>query len=562
MMTLTKPKLEGEISPTEPVAVEEANVHRAPTDDGWARRSYEIRLVLLGAALVAGCVLYIVLPEIAYFIAVTLALIALVAVSSAVDTQQSSWLIGGAVALMHIAWIAFALQFTGHLNSPLLPLLYLVVVVYAICASSTQTGLVVGGAVITLSAQALLMGTARSNVLFTLAAHSILLIAISWIVSKYMTQLYQAHNTAQHKARRYWGMTESSDDALLVVDPAWRVQEANATAVRILGNGDGPRMVGKNLVELLQVHHPEGLRPYQDQVLAGESVAEIPLTTAGRNGRPHKLLFSAVPITEGSQITTINVALRDITDLSQTQQELKHLEKFVAVRHVLTSLGHTLNNPLAIIRMSIQVAEVIGEEPDWHEIIRQLDRCNAAIRGLEVYVAGRDESIPVSNVNEVIEQALVLTQSQLMITGIELEQDIPAKLPLAHANRHSLFHSFINTITYVWQTLEDWPGPRKLHIKARRRFEGVEISFRSTGPSPEPGEVPQLLIGAPTAAASEDEFMDVELPVVYNTVRQAGGQLSVSPNRQEGGTLIKIILPAANEEEVQHYKSSRGSVNK
>ncbi len=560
-MILTEPKLEGEVSSIQHPDVEEPNSHRAVADEGLARQSWEMRLVLLGAALAAGCVLYIIFPQIAYFIALTLALIALVAVSFAVDTQQSSWLIGGAVALMHIAWIAFALQFTGYLNSPLLPLLYLVVVVYAICASSAQTGLVLGGAVIALSAQALMMETARSTVLLAVASHSILLIAISWIVSKYMSRLYHAHDTAQHKARQYWQMTESSDNALLVVDPGWRVQKANATAMSMLGNGDGPHLEGKNLLELLQLRHPEGLKPYWDQILAGESVSEIPLTTTGRNGNPHKLLFSAVPVTEENQVTAINVAISDITELSQTQQELKHLEKFVAVRHVLTSLGHTLNNPLAIIRMSIQVAQVIGKEPDWDEIIRQLDRCNATIRGLEVYVEGRDEGVPVANVNEVIRQALLLTKPQLMMTGIELEQDIPAKLPLVRAHRHSLFHSFINVITYVWQNMEDWPGPRKLHISAQRRFEGVEIRFRSTGPSPEPGEIPELLKGLEAAQESQDKFTEMGLPVVYSTVRQAGGQVLVSPNRQESGLLVKIILQAANEEEVEQYQSSHRSVN-
>jgi len=539
--------LEGKVSSVRSRDIEPLTAHQLGSDERIARLSYEMRLLLLGAALVVACVLYFMLPQIAYFIALTLSLIALVAASFAVDTRQSSWLIGGTVALMHIAWIAFALQFTGHLSSPLLPLLYLVVVIYSIYAST---------------AQALVMGSASSEVLLTLAGHSILLIAISWIVSKYMTELYQAHDTARHNARRYWGMTESSDDALLIVDPVWQVQEANATAVSMLGNGDGPRLTGKNLLELLQLRHPERLRPYQDQILAGESDSEIPLTTTGGNGKPHKLLFSALPITEEDQITIISVAIRDITELCQTQQDLKHLEKFVAVRHVLTSLGHSINNPLAIIRMSIQVAQAIGEESDRDEIIRQLDRCDVAIRGLEVYTAGRDEGTPVTDVNEIIQQAVVLTQPQLMITGVELEQDIPAKLPLAHAHRHSLYHSFVNIITYAWQTLEHWPGPRKLRIEGQRRSDGVEIRFRTTGPSPEAGEVPQLLKGAQTAAASEDGFMDVGLPVVYSTVRQAGGQISVSPDRHEGGTLVKIILRAANEEDIKGHKSSRGSVNK
>ncbi|MCK4323325.1 MAG: PAS domain-containing protein, partial [Armatimonadetes bacterium] len=307
--------MEGKVSSIRSRDVEPLPAHQLGSDERIARLSYEMRLLLLGAALVVACVLYSMLPEIAYFIALTLSLIALVAASFAVDTQQSSWLIGGTVALMHIAWIAFALQFTGHLSSPLLPLLYLVVVIYSIYASNAQTGLVVGGAVVALSAQALVMGSASSEVLLTLAGHSILLIAISWIVSKYMTQLYQAHDTARHKARRYWGMTESSEDALLVVDPGWRVQEANATAVKMLGNGDGPRLDGKNLLELLQLRHPERLRPYQDRILAGESVSEIPLTTTGGNGKPHTLLFSALPVTEENQIITINVAIRDITEL-------------------------------------------------------------------------------------------------------------------------------------------------------------------------------------------------------------------------------------------------------
>ena len=561
-MTQTRTKLESEVSSMRPQHSEASSNYPTVSDDRLARLTWETRLLLLGAALVAGIVLYFALPVIAYFLAATLALVALVGVSFVVDTKQSSWLIGSVVALMHIAWIAFALQFTGHLSSPLLPLLYLIVVIYSICASTAQTGLVVGGAVVALSAQALVMATASSEVLLTLSGHSMLLIAISWIVSKYTTQLYQAHDTAQHNARRYWGMTESSDDALLIVDSAWQVQEANATAISMLGNGDGPRLKGKNLLELLQVRHPEGIRAYQDQILAGESVSEIPLTTTGGTDTPHTLLFSALPITEGNQITTINVAIRDITELCQTRQDLKHLEKFVAVRHVLTSLGHTLNNPLAIIRMSIQVAQVLGEEPDWDAIIRQLDRCNATIRGLEVYTAGRGESGPATtDLNEVIAQAVLLTEPQLMITGVELVQDIPTILPLVYAHRHSLYHSFINIITYGWQTLEDWPGPRKLSIKAQRRSDGVEIRFRTTGPSLKPDEVPQLLKGAQTAAGSEDGLMSVGLPIVYSTVQQAGGQISVSPNRQEGGTLIKIILRAANEEEIEQYESSRGSVN-
>jgi len=554
--------LESEVSPIMPKPSEPPTDYPIISDDRLARLSYEIRLLLLGAALVVACVLYFVLPEIAYFIAVTLSLIALVAASFAVDSQQSSWLIGGAVALMHVAWIGFALQFTGHLNSPLLPLLYLVVVIYSIYARRAQTELVVAGAMVALLAQALLMGIATSRVLFILGGHSILLIAISWIVSKYMTQLYQAHDTAQHKVRRYWGMTQSSDDALLVVDPAWKVQEANARAISMLGNGDGPHLEGKNLLDLLQVRYPEGLRPYQDEILAGESVTQVPLTATGTNGRPHKLLFSAMPITEESQIISIHVALRDITELRQTQQEIKHLEKFVAVRHVLTSLGHSLNNPLATIRLSIQVAQALGEEPDWEEIIRQLDRCDAAIRGLEVYATGRDEGVPVTDADEVIKQALLLTGPQLMITGVELEQDIPPALPLVHAYRHSLHHSFVNIIIYACQNMEDWPGPRKLHIEAQRRSDGVEIRFRSTGPSPDPRKVPELLKGTQSVAESEDEFMDVGLPVVYSTVRQAGGQTSVSPNRQESGTLVKIILRAADEQEVEQYQSSRGSVNK
>jgi len=564
-MALTELKVEGKVSTMRPLSVEGSNNRRVVTDDVHSRQSWEMRLALLGAALVAGCVLYIALPQIAYFIALTLALIALVAISLAVDTQQGSWLVAGAVALMHIAWIAFALQFTGHLNSPLLPLLYLVVVIYAICASSAQTGLIVGGAVVALCAQALLMGTASRGVVVTLAAHSILLIAISWIVSKYMTRLYQAHSTARHKARRYQEMTEASDDALLVVDSAWMVQEANAAAARMLGNGDGPHLEGKNLLELLQPRYPEGLRPYQEQVLAGESIIQLPLATTNTNGQPHKLLFSALPITEGSQVTSINVAIRDITELSQTQQELKHLEKFVAVRHVLTDLGHTLNNPLAIIRMSIQVAQVMGQEPDWDEIVRQLDRCNAAIRGIEVYAATPDTETPTAetaDVQEVIEQALLLTNAQLMITGVQLEQDIQPSLPLARANRHSLYHSFVNIITYAWQSMEDWPGPRKLRIEAHRHSDGVKIVFRMTGPSPDPGEVPELLKGPKRPAERDNRSIEVGLPTVYATVQQAGGQVLISPNRQESGTLVKIILRAANEEEVQRYKSSRGSVNK
>ncbi len=520
-----------------------------------SRLSYETRLILLAAALYASLILSHVMPDVSYLIVVTLGAIVLLGLGFVLETRQSSVLVGNAVALMHVAWITFALYFTGALNSPLLPLLYVIVIIYTIQRDTSQTGLVLGGALVALFVQLLALEAGNIEVLLTVGGHGVLLTATSWAVSKYMGPLYEAQDTAASEAAeyefKYQLAAESSEDALLVVDPEWKVQELNAAAKTMLRNGHEAEFKGKNMLDLLQARNPEGLAPHQEQVLAGEVVSHLPLTIVGPNDQEHAVLFSALPIFEDDQITAIRVSLRDVTQLKEFRQEIKHLEKFAAVRHVLGGVAHSLNNPLAIIRLDVQVAQALDRKPDGEELVRQVDRCMTALRGLEIYTAGRHNSTFVTDLNEVLEQAIVLTGSQLMMTGVQLNVDIPPHLPLVHADTHSIQRSFVNIITNAWEAMEDWPGSRKLAITARRLAEGVEVSFRDTGPGVNPEEIPHLFEASYT---TKEGAMGLGLSIVYETVHQTGGQVIVSPNRREGGTLVRVILRLASEESVQQYR--------
>jgi len=519
---------------------------------------YETQLILLVAALYASLILMQVVTRISYVIGATLAAIALLAVGFVVERGRSnrSVLVGSAIALMHVAWISFALYFTGALNSPLLPLLYVVVIIYTLQRDPSQTGLVLGGALLALFSQFLALGIGDPKVLLMAGGHAVPLTAASWAVAKYMGPLYQVQEMAISEAaeyqHKYQVARESSEDAVLIVDPQWQVQEANAAAKRLLRNGHEVELTGKDVLDLLQARNPEGMAPYQEQVLAGEVASQVPLTIIGADGQEHAVLFSALPISEDGSITAIQVSLRDVSNVREFRREIKHLEKFAAARHVLSGVGHSLNNPLAIIRLGIQVVQTLGQEPDQDEIMHQVDRCRAVLRGLDIYTAGRHNSSFVTDVNEVLQQATLLTSSQLMMTGVQLEVDVPPNLPLVHADPHSIQRSFVNILTNAWEAMEDWPGPRKLSISARPLSEAVEICFRDTGPGVNPEEVPQLLKGSYTA---EEGGMGLGLSVVYDTVQHAGGRVIISPNRQEGGTLVKIILRSASEEDIQQYEA-------
>ncbi len=339
--------------------------------------------------------------------------------------------------------------------------------------------------------------------------------------------------------------------ALLIVDPQWKVQEVNAAAKRLLRNGREEELTGRDVLDLLQARNPEGMAFYQEQVLAGEVVSEVPLTIIGADGQEHAVLFSALPIREDGGITAIQVSIWDVNDVRDFRREIKHLEEFAAARHVLSGVGHSLNNPLAIIRLGLQVAQALGQEPDQAEIMGQVDRCRAVVRGLEIYSASRHNSSFVTDVNEVLEQAMLLTTSQLMVTGVQVEVDVPPNLPLVHANPHTIQRSFVNIITTAWEAMEHWPGPRRLSITARPLPEAVETCFRDTGPGINPEEVPQLLKGSYT---TEEGTMSLGLSVVCDTVRCRGGRV-LFPNELERGTLVKISLRLADEEGIQQYEA-------
>lgn len=530
-----------------------------PTRPDLSRLAYQAQLILLIAALYVGLILLHVVPDISYFIAATLAAIGLLALAYAVDTRQTRRAVGGAIALMHVVWLAFALHFTEGLNSPLLPLVYVVVITYTIQRNAPQIGLVLGGALLAMLTRLLVAGTGNTTALLTVGGHAVLLTATSWALSRYMIPLYRAHDSAAGQAAEYQSkyqlIRESSEDALLILDPDWTIREVNPTATQILSNGNESVLTGKSLLDLLDANNPEWIEPYQEQLLNGQAVSHLPLTIIGQDGQHQSVLFSALPIFDDDQITAVQATLRDVTQLQELRAQIKHLEKFAAVRHVLAGTGHSLNNPLAIIRLGIQVPREVGKQPDWQEIIRQVDRCATMVRGLEIYAAGRHEGTSVTNLNEVLDQAVLLTNSQLMMTGVELAWDVLPNLPLVHAAPHSIQRCFINIITNAWEAMEDWPGPRKLTLEARRLAECVEISFRDTGPGIAPEEIPNVFKAAYTTKKGEDG-MGLGLPTVYETVQEVGGRVVVSPNRREGGTLVKVILRLAPKAEIREYKHS------
>ena len=212
-------------------------------------------------------------------------------------------------------------------------------------------------------------------------------------------------------AERIWEQTfEAIGEGVLAYDDGGRIVRCNARAAEMLEMNVGQvtglyfaeafaRMFGKTAAD----YHFAGSRDLS-------SAFEVQ-TEAGR-----RYLISIAPLQQPSK-KIINVATwRDVTQLSEIQEQLSRSRRLGSVGQLAAGVAHEINNPLAAIstcaeavmrdvRRTKQV-QALAEEREWtyylEEIVRQAQRCKEITRALLDLTQQRQPKRSMSDLNAVV----------------------------------------------------------------------------------------------------------------------------------------------------------------
>lgn len=520
-------------------------------------RGYLARLLVLGGVLVAAIVLDYISAGRPTFAYLMLAGVLLVCLALVLGPRTRSTAARLVIPLFDLAWVMFAMYLTEGLQSFLLPLLYIIVATAAIRGSHWEIGTTLGGAVTGMFVLASL-DPSQQNV--SLAAAQAILLAAGALGVRLMVGSEQETRSAELQRASdqfYSRIMDQTTDAVFLLEPeTWVVQSANPAATQLF-NGNGNPLTGQPLADILQLTDEAFLETCRQQLQEQGSVRHA--LTHGRrpDGQllPLRLHITPYQLTGGPELLQVVVsqepqaaapAPEKIADLPVAPVTARP-DEFIT--HYLPSLTHELNNHLAAIRMTAELAETLDKPPDWSQIQEQVDHCQEVLQTVVMQImragtaASLGEQIPTCEVRSIVEHVLVLTRPQIMTAGANLQIALPEERVTVRGFSYDLQEALVRVLLHAAASMKQQELPRTISLTAEVKGSFAELVVSDLGPGLSASELALLNGRRRPLSGPEDRKWDV----VRDSVCRFGGELVVD-NGLHGGARYHLRLALAEDE--------------
>jgi PAS domain S-box-containing protein len=364
--------------------------------------------------------------------------------------------------------------------------------------------------------------------------------------------------------RRFTSLFESAPDAILIMNRHGTITQVNRHAERMFGwsraelIGQPTEMLMPQLMRKGHVALHEGyLRDDASHEMGGGGLI---LHGVRKDGKEFPVEISLSPMDFDGDVF-VAAAVRDITERTQLQAQLRQAQKMESVGRLAGGVAHDFNNLLSVIIGWTEMA--MAELPAGHPIRPELQEVLGAGQGAadltqQLLAFSRQQVVkPVSfNVNAlVVEMDKMLRR--LLGEDVDLTSLPDPDLGTVKMDRGQLHQVLMNLAVNARDAM---PSGGKLTIETANVV--LDAEYPRTHADVTPGDYVMLAVSDSGTGMSEDvkahlfePFFTTKEPgkgtglglaTSYGIVKQAGGHLEVY-SEQGVGTTMKVYLPRTRE---------------
>jgi PAS domain S-box-containing protein len=356
--------------------------------------------------------------------------------------------------------------------------------------------------------------------------------------------------------RKFRHLFTASKDMVFFTDKTHAIVDINASGLEMLGYASDatPRL------RLHQVFRNEGDVDVYARMLARYGyIQDLESEFCKQDGSTIYVLVSATALyDEYSQVIGSECIAKDLTRLKTMMEQLVSSEKMASVGQMAAGIAHEINTPLGII---LGYAQLMMDdfEPDSETyqnllvIERQTQASRKIVADLLKYSRQSGSAREAVNCNEMISDAVAVTEHNLNLSHIKVMTDYANDLPLIVGDPEKLRQVVVNLINNAHHAMEGQEGG-ELHLRTRHDpvQSKVIVEVRDTGHG----------IDEQIRAKIFDPFFTTKpvgkgtglgLSVSYGILQEHGGSIEIeSPvagpdDTMTRGTLFRLILPVAEE---------------
>ncbi|MBW1920814.1 MAG: Cache 3/Cache 2 fusion domain-containing protein [Deltaproteobacteria bacterium] len=260
---------------------------------------------------------------------------------------------------------------------------------------------------------------------------------------------------------------------------------------------------------------------------------------------------------QGEVIGTAGI-FKDITEQKLLQEKLKAAQarmveasKMRALGELVAGVAHELNNPLMASQILLHVIlENLPKDFPERERLELIGKCNDRIEKivehLREFSRQTEPVFKLIDINLPVENALMITEQQLLNHGINVVRKLSKGLPPVEGDLNQLEQVFLNLISNARDALDDTEGAKQLTISSglveERGTQWVTVAVKDNGVGISPENLDRVFepffstkpVGRGTGLG---------LSLCYGIIEAHKGRIEIN-SYQGQGTEVRILLPA------------------
>lgn len=349
---------------------------------------------------------------------------------------------------------------------------------------------------------------------------------------------------------RYRNLFETAQDGICLTDPNGRIISANKKFLKILGT-TWDKLQSVPLLRFLPPNRKIHLQESLELAIKGHEMEPYEVELINKSGNLIPVELSITAVRKGDKIYGLQIISRDIAKRKRMEKQVIQTSKLAAIGELATGVAHEINNPLASVAgYAEEMLDLLREkeaftrddlsefEESLGVILEQAHRCKEITQNL-LNLARRDDFTPVfTNVNELIEKALILMDPSIKSNRIDIIKQLNYDLPLIETDPSQLLQVFHNILK---NAVESVGSEGVIHVASRSNGNEISVRIRDNGKGISRDNLKKIFDPFFTTKPS-GSGTGLGLSICYNIVEKLQGSIEVDSEMGVGSTFT-VHLP-------------------